>query len=68
MERIVHAVGVHFTDGKSVGLNHDFGITGFEREADVVVVVAFGDADKFEGTFDHTVWGVAVAIHDAVRE
>ena len=59
---------MHFTDGESVGLDHDFWVTGFKGEADVVVVMAFGDADKFEGTFDHSEWGVAVAIHDTVGE
>ena len=26
---VVHAVGLHFSDGESVGFDHNFGITGF---------------------------------------
>ena len=33
-----------------------------------MIAVIAGDAGEFEGAFDHSEWGIAVAIHDAIAQ
>jgi len=55
-------------DEEAVSVDHHLRIAGLHREDECVVIHVAGDAGELEGALDHAERGIAVAIHDAVRE
>lgn len=64
----IGAFGIEASDEEAVGLDHDLWVRGLHGEDEVVVVVIASDAGKLEGAFAHAEGGVAIAVHDAIRE
>ena len=70
MDRVIpiRAFRVQAGNEQAVGLDHYLRVRCLHREDERVVVVIPGDAGEFERTFDHAERGVAVAIHDPIRQ
>ncbi len=60
--------GVHALDEQAIGLDDDLRVARFHREHDVVVTVAFANADELQRALDHAQRRVSVAVHDALGE
>ncbi len=59
---------VELSGKEAVGADHDLWVAGFHGEDEVMEGFVASDASELEGAFDHTFWGIAVAVHDAIGE
>ena len=64
----VRTLGGEAGDEQAVSLDHDLGIGRLHRKHQLVVALLAGDAGELERALDHAERGVAVAVHDPVRE
>jgi hypothetical protein len=65
---VVHPLLLHAGHHESVGLDHDLGVGRLHGDDQVAVVVLLADTDELERALHHALGGVAVAVHDPVRE
>ena len=68
VKRIVHVGLVHLGNEQAHGAHHDDGVGGLDGNHNIVELLLLADAQELETALYDALWGIAVAVADAVGQ